>query len=168
MSYQYAEYLHDHRTNFGRALDWMKEHEIIPYELEFAPASEHDLSKNSTEEYKPYDDYFYGNKSRRVVEAFKYAWLHHIHNNPHHWQYWVLQNDDEPEEILEMPEKYVYEMIADWWSFSWKSKNLYEIFVWYDDHKGMKLHPNTRKLVEDTLQKIREILNQETEELKED
>lgn len=164
MSYLYDEYLHDHIDCVKKAIAWMIDHEIIPGYIDANEMNLHDLSKFDGEEYGAYDDYFYGNKSNAVVNAFNYAWLHHIHNNPHHWQYWVLINDDKPEEALEIPERYVYEMIADWWSFSWKSKNLYEIFDWYEKHKGMKLHPKTRKLVEDTLQKIKDILDEENKE----
>lgn len=32
--------------------------------------------------------------SYEVVENFNRAWLLHIHRNPHHWQHWVLINDD--------------------------------------------------------------------------
>ena len=122
---------------------------------------EHDLSKYSAEEYQAYDDYFYGKKNKETERAFNYAWLSHIHHNPHHWQYWVLKHDDEPEEALEMPEQYVIEMICDWWSFSFKTGNLYEIFDWYEKHKGMVLHEKTRKLVEDTLNKIKKVLDAE-------
>ena len=52
-------------------------------------------------------------------------------------------------------------MIADWWSFSHKTGNLREIFDWYEKHKGMVLHPNTRKLVESILDKIKKILDNE-------
>ena len=38
----------------------------------------------------------------------------------------------ELETILEMPYDYIIEMICDWWSFSWQSGNLYEIFKWYE------------------------------------
>ena len=164
MSYLYDEYLHDHIKGVKDALAWMMEHKIVPIDvITLVDIQDHDLSKYSSEEYKAYDDYFYGNKSSKVVEAFNYAWLHHIHNNPHHWQYWVLKHDDEPEEVLEMPERYVYEMVADWWSFSWKSKNLYSIFDWYEKHKGMVLHENTRKLVENTLEKIKKELDKTKE-----
>ena len=74
----------------------------------------HDMSKFQLKEYDAYDKYFYSNRTKEVEKAFNYAWLHHIHANPHHWQYWVLKHDDEPEEALEMPVEYVYEMIADW------------------------------------------------------
>lgn len=160
MSYLYDEYLYDHRKGVQDAYYWLVDKGIISPAIE-VKLDYHDFSKNSPEEYKAYDDYFYGNKSSKVVEAFNYAWLHHIHHNPHHWQYWVLQHDDEPEEVLEMPENYVYEMICDWWSFSFKNKDLYSIFDWYEKHKGMKLHSKTRKLVEETLQKIRDILDEE-------
>lgn len=158
MSYLYDEYLHDHVSGVRKAYLWLLDHGIIPgtSDLLIEDIEEHDLSKRSDTEYDAYDKYFYGgNKSFKVVRDFNYAWLHHIHRNPHHWQYWVLQHDDEPEEILEMPEKYVYEMICDWWSFSWKSGNLEEIFDWYEKHKSMKLHEKTRKLVEDILAKMK-------------
>ena len=118
------------------------------------------MSKYSFFEYDAYDNYFYGTRTEKVESDFNYAWLHHIHNNPHHWQYWVLKHDDEPEEALEMPIQYVYEMICDWWAFSFKKGDLKEIFGWYDKHKGMVLHPNTRKLVEDILDKIKKILEE--------
>lgn len=164
MSYKYDEYLYDHRMGVKRAYEWLVEHDIILPALSDTEITAHDLSKEGLEEYKAYDDYFYGNKSHAVVEAFNYAWLHHIHNNPHHWQYWILQHDDEPEEILEMPYKYIVEMICDWWSFSFKAGNLYEIFDWYEKHKGMKLAPKTRKTVEDILDKIKTELDKENKE----
>lgn len=85
----------------------------------------------------------------------------HIHRNPHHWQHWVLINDD-PEEgeiLLEMPYCYILEMICDWWSFSWEKRSLFEIFLWYDEHRDyIKLHSNTRKIVEGILNRMRERL----------
>ena len=167
MSYLYDEYLRDHIANVKKAYDWLCEHfpdiEKKMTDTYILDWSLHDQSKYSEEEYDAYDKYFYGgNKSSSVVNNFNYAWLHHIHNNPHHWQYWVLQNDDEPEEILEMPYRYVIEMICDWWSFSFKQKNLNEIFDWYEKHKNMKLHPKTRKVVEDILERIKGELENET------
>jgi hypothetical protein len=131
-------------------------------------AEVHDNSKMSIEEYKSYDAYFYGNnRSHAVVNAFNLAWLHHIHNNPHHWQHWILVNDDEDAGTiaLEMPLEYVYEMIADWWSFSWKNDNLMEIFDWYDKHKGrMILHKKTKEIVERILNAIKEKVKSEEPE----
>lgn len=113
------------------------------------------------EEYRAYDAYFYGNKSAKVVEEFKKAWLLHIHRNPHHWQHWVL-NCDEPDEgeiCLDMPYQYIIEMICDWWSFGFASDDLPEIFDWYDAHQDyIKLSSETRKTVEDIMWAIREKL----------
>lgn len=162
MSYKYDSYLSEHIQNVKNGYDWLLQH--FPEIDEKMNGNQwifgvHDASKYETEEYEAYDKYFYGgNKSYKVVKDFKLAWLHHIHNNPHHWQYWILQHDDEPEEILEMPYCYVIEMICDWWSFSWKENKLDEILKWYEKHKDMKLHPNTRKLVEDILSKIENII----------
>lgn len=165
MSVAYDEYLTTHIENVKRGIDWLYEH--IPYVRSLVPdridvmnlGIIHDNSKYEPAEYAAYDDYFYGEKSAEVRKAFEYAWLHHIHRNPHHWQYWVLIHDDEPMEALEMPETYVIEMIADWWSFSWKNNNLFEIFDWYEKHsKGMILHPKTRELIEKILSLMEEEL----------
>ena len=128
----------------------------------------HDDTKYMEEEFMPYANYFYGKKTPEVEKAFDYAWNHHQKCNPHHWQYWVLINDD-PEEgeiVLDMPLNYIIEMICDWWAFSWSKGNLYEIFSWYDKHKThMKLSENTRKAVEDILNQIHAKLD-ETEDQK--
>lgn len=174
MSKEYDAYLSDHIYNVHRAWNWLEEHGIIPPHMSYEGMKlflNHDESKQDDEEYDAYDDYFYGKDGKdeddiAVIDmAFKYAWLHHIHHNPHHWQYWVLINDDEGTVALEMPEGYVFEMIADWWSFSWKSGNLKEIFDWYDNHKEkMILHEKTRTLVERVLKAIKDILNEENVE----
>ena len=57
-----------------------------------------------------------------------------------------------------MPFEYIIEMICDWWSFSWKSGNMTEIFDWYEKHKDMKLNPETRKTVKDILAKMKQKL----------
>lgn len=162
MSWDYNNYLKEHIENVQKGFRWMQEHlpSLILDEFDYSNILyHHDNSKRQPKEYKAYDAFFYGrNKSFQVVQDFNYAWLHHIHHNPHHWQYWVLINDD-PEEgtiALEMPYEYVVEMICDWWSFSWKTGNLYEIFDWYDQHRDrMILADNTKKLVERFLEEIK-------------
>ena len=164
MSDQYNRYLDQHRRNVRRGGEWLVDNlpelfdEVDVHALK-TQILNHDASKNSPEEYDAYDRYFYGgNKSFRVVQDFRKAWLHHIHENPHHWQYWVL-NNDEPEEgevVLEMDYIYIIEMICDWWAFSWQKGDLSEIFSWYDKHQNyIKLGPNTRKAVEDILWTLR-------------
>lgn len=167
MSLDYNQYLKEHIDGVSNGLHWLADNlpnidqAAMDKALNYNNIFKHDASKVSPEEYDAYDDYFYGNQTAKVKEAFDYAWLHHIHNNPHHWQYWVLINDDASEgtRALEMPLEYVYEMIADWWSFSWKKGNLMEIFDWYDDHKKRIIfHKNTKKVVEEILDGIRNVL----------
>lgn len=161
MSKEYDSYLKEHITNVNNAYKWLIDHFGKDYDVGLTHnIIDHDKSKYTSEEYGPYDDYFYGKKTPEVNEAFNKAWLHHIHNNPHHWQYWVLIEDD-PELpggflCIEMPIQYIFEMIADWWSFSWKQNNLHEIFDWYEKHrKTIRLNSKSRQIVEDILDRIR-------------
>lgn len=173
MSFEYDRYLERHRASVSRGLSWIASNlpKLLPndgtnYEWQFLL---HDKSKIDVEEYEAYDKYFYGNnRSFAVVQEFNRAWLHHIHCNPHHWQHWVLINDDpdEGEICIEMPDNYILEMICDWWSFSWSKGNAEEIFDWYEEHRDyIKLHKNTRKKVEDILDLIGEKLSEGSAEL---
>lgn len=169
MSYQYEQYLVKHKENVKRGFEWLRDNlpdlvDGIP-NLEWQTGFAHDQSKSEPDEYEAYDAYFYGgNRSYAVVQEYQKAWLLHIHRNPHHWQHWILINDDpnEGEIVLEMPMNYILEMICDWWAFSWAKGDLTEIFKWYDEHKAyMRLHTNTRKQVENILDKIAEKLAEE-------
>lgn len=164
MSAQYDLYLWLHKYNVQRGFEWIQQNlpELLVNGIEWQTEFAHDASKNEPDEYDAYDAYYYGgNRSYQVVRDYKVAWLLHIHRNPHHWQYWVLINDDpkEGEIILDMPYNYILEMVCDWWAFSWKTGNLSEIFKWYDLHKDyMKLSRKTRTTVEQILLKIKQKL----------
>ena len=166
MSVQYDNYLTEHKENVAKGFRWLQENipEVIEDGFEWQICFNHDASKTDPEEYDAYDAYFYGNnRSYSVVQNFKKAWLRHIHNNPHHWQHWILIND-EPKEgmvVIDMPYIYVVEMICDWWSFSWTKGDLNEIFGWYEDRKDyMKLSANTRISVEYILGKMKDKLKE--------
>lgn len=166
MSVQYDNYLTEHKENVAKGFRWLKENipEVIEDGLEWQICFNHDASKTDPEEYDAYDAYFYGNnRSYSVVQNFKKAWLRHIHNNPHHWQHWILIND-EPKEgmvVIDIPYIYVVEMICDWWAFSWTKGDLNEIFRWYEDRKDyMKLSANTRISVEYILGKMKDKLEE--------
>jgi hypothetical protein len=172
MSIEYDQYLKEHINNVEKAFNWLRDNIDIPelrYSFNWVHTELHDESKYSTEEYTAYDEYFYGsNPSYSVKQKFNKAWLHHIHNNPHHWQYWVLLEDDPSNGndyvCIEMPYEYVIEMICDWWAFSFKAGNLKEIFSWYEKHEPtMKLHPHTKTLVEKILRAIKETLDRQEE-----
>lgn len=174
MSYEYDVYLQKHKENVYQGFKWMQENIPNVLQLEPTPTSRcfedlewqikinHDSSKTHMDEYNAYDAYFYGgNRSYEVVQKFNKAWNNHIHKNEHHWQHWVLINDDPGEGTitLEMPHNYIIEMICDWWSFSWSQDKLEEIFNWYHEHKDyIMLHPKTRKEVENILKTMAEKL----------
>lgn len=172
MSKQYDDYILEHKKGLRKALGWMMVHlpEVLGDDVNRLRANIyiHDESKYFNEEYDAYDKYFYGGeKTPEVENEFNRAWLHHIHNNPHHWQHWVLINDDPKlgEIVLEMEHVYIIEMICDWWSFSWIKEDLYEIFKWWNEHKDhIKLGVETRKTVIDILDKIKEKLDEMGEE----
>lgn len=168
MSQEYSEYIVNHKNNVKNGFEWLKKYLPDIFDEDLLSDTEanilhHDDSKTSADEYDAYDAYFYGgNRSFEVVENFNRAWLLHIHRNPHHWQYWILRNDDpdQGEILIDMPDCYIIEMICDWWSFSWKQENLYEIFKWYEERKDyIKLSSYTRKKVEDILNKMHIVLD---------
>ena len=172
MSAEYDNYLKEHIDAVMRAASWMVFHLDAAFSLSNTDIGDfilnvrrHDRSKYLSIEYVPYDAYFYGKKD---VEAFNKAWLHHIHLNPHHWQHWVLVHDDGAvgsdgkAEPIEMPKVHALEMVADWWSFSWRSGKLDEVFGWYEEHKdGIILHPSTRAYVESVLAEIRQRIEED-------
>lgn len=118
----------------------------------------HDWSKFLPCEWFPYARNFYNpNGSKRIdadyeAKAFKFAWLHHQKLNPHHWQYWVLNNDSGKTEALEMPEAYAREMVADWIGAGRAITGRVETRSWYERNKEhMTLHPATRSFIEGLL-----------------
>lgn len=173
MSKQYDEYLAAHRDNVKKAYEWLKDnlHTMIFCDISESNMdiiiNNHDLSKYEPEEYIRYDNYFYGlnfyglnidhkKEEEKIKNEFNYAWLLHIHSNPHHWQHWVLINDNNNPKPVDMPSEYIIEMICDWWSFSWFRNDLYEIFNFYEaNKKTMILSDNTRESVEGILEAIR-------------
>ena len=181
---EYNEYLTTHINNVKRGYEWLKENlpevvsednciqEVTYYGTLEEIINKHDHSKynklpDANEyydlkcEYDAYADYFYGEKTEEVKTTFELAWLAHIHANPHHWQHWMLQNDEDGLKLLDMPYVFIIEMICDWWSFSWKSNNLYVIFDWYDKHKeGILLSDKTREVVQNILEKIKTKLDE--------
>lgn len=129
----------------------------------------HDWSKFLPDEFIPYSNFFYGEKAvpRRDStgyykptdtgdEAFDFAWLLHQKRNKHHWQWWVLPEDDGGLKVLPIPQKYLTEMVCDWIGagkaqghFSPPSDPYLETRNWYGANKNkMKLEEKTRRTVE--------------------
>lgn len=133
----------------------------------------HDWSKFLPDEFFPYADYFYNKKKQEsegldaiglfglaelapygfyIKDKFNYAWLKHQRRNPHHWQYWFLIQDNDPNFALPIPEKYVREMVADWAGAGRAITGKWEVGKWYEVNKNkIDLHPDTRVVVEKLL-----------------
>jgi len=45
---------------------------------------------------------------------FDFAWLLHQKRNKHHWQWWILPEDNGGTKVLEIDEVYIREMYCDW------------------------------------------------------
>lgn len=107
----------------------------------------HDWTKFLPSEFFPYLRKFYGPVGTDWAR-YDHAWNYHQKRNKHHWQYWVLIYDNGRMEPLEMPDKYVREMVADWAGAGKAKTGKWDLVDWYYGHCSMKLHPNTRKKVE--------------------
>lgn len=89
----------------------------------------HDLNKFRPLNFLYYARYFYlkNGKGKFVRDTsgyydasqtgdsdFDLAWHYHQRTNKHHWQYWTMARDDGTFRCLNMPYKYVKEMLCDW------------------------------------------------------
>lgn len=123
----------------------------------------HDMSKFRLDEFIPYAKYFYGEhgirfnggffwehkRNEEIKKQFDYAWLLHQKRNQHHWQWWLLSEDDGGTKILEMSLKYKIEMLCDWRGAGMAINGKDNIREWYEKNKGnMNLHKFTRTWVE--------------------
>ncbi len=91
---------------------------------------------------------------REVQGAFELAWLKHQHRNPHHWQYWVLENDDGNTVLIPMPKRYWLEMVCDWYGAGWAitgKGGWNETQGWFEKQTSQKFHPDTRGVVTEFL-----------------
>ena len=128
----------------------------------------HDLSKFRPSEFFPYAKFFFDKKGRRkkIVrdetgyykptdtgdKNFDFAWFLHQKRNKHHWQYWTMPEDIEGLKILEMPDKYRKEMVADWNGAGKALTGKIETENWYNKNKHkLQLHPKTIEWVENKI-----------------
>ena len=116
----------------------------------------HDWSKFSPDEWFPYAEFFYGSEPLRTLSAeldsrFDFAWLLHQKRNRHHWQFWLLPEDDGGVKVLPIREPYLTEMLCDW-KGTGKAQGKPETLNWYlANRANIQLHPTTRREVEHRL-----------------
>ncbi len=120
----------------------------------------HDWSKFTIGEWWPYVHFFYVRPPTPSATGYMHkpgqdmpfdvAWNHHQKVNKHHWQFWVLiQDNDEPKmRALPMPDKYVREMVADWMGAG-MAQGKPDTGAWYKQNRGkIIMHVQTRRRVE--------------------
>lgn len=115
----------------------------------------HDDSKWSEAEFPGYAQHFQGGGA---PDMFSEAWLHHIHFNPHHWQHWIFPDNYTPKHsnvengIVEMPEHYALEMVADWMGAKRAYTGSWDMSDWLMKNISMvKVHSATAKYLKDIL-----------------
>lgn len=122
-------------------------------------AKYHDASKGTNSEFLHYARQFKGPKDD--PDGFAGAWLHHIHNNPHHWQHWIFPDKFSPagsnvvEGVCIMPEEYCMEMIADWLGSSKTYTGSWDMTTWLlANFNKVILHEKSREFIADELSQI--------------
>lgn len=157
--WRYFKYLLRHK--------WYVALECFRYRLYFH-AFTHDLSKFRPSEWFPYANYFYGeypkwdevkhshlgyswwNTEEGVSYRFDAAWLEHQHRNKHHWQHWVLREDEGQIKLIPMPVRMIKQMTCDWIGASKAIRGRDASPVeWYEKvKKDMLLHESSRRYFE--------------------
>lgn len=116
----------------------------------------HDFSKYSIYEFPHYARQFKGPKND--PDGFAYAWLHHIHQNEHHWQHWIFSDGFTPKNsrvengVIQMPTNYVVEMVADWMGASKAYTGSWDMTDWLlANLSKIKIHSQTAAYLERVL-----------------
>jgi hypothetical protein len=107
----------------------------------------HDNSKFSDEEFPAYARHFHGGGD---PDGFARAWLHHMNHNPHHWQHWMFpdgftpKGSDVENGVVEMPQNYALEMVADWMGASMAYTGSWDMTEWLKKNMPkIKVHSKT-------------------------
>lgn len=120
----------------------------------------HDASKFTEAEFPHYARQFHGDKGDPA--GFAKAWLHHVHHNDHHWQYWLFGAGFSPYDggvehsgALPMPEVCIREMVADWMGAEMAYRNSWDMTKWLNRNldfgdlatSRIRLHSDTASIL---------------------
>jgi len=165
--FQYLIYLFRHK--------WFVFWACIEFGVPLWRAVIHDWSKLTPAEFLPYAQNWFWTKEQKndetiregglvgnIYEAIPFGKLisdrytvalnHHFHNNPHHWDYWVVHKVGEKPWGLPMPETYVREMLADWKGAGLAKNDKNDVVAWYKKNgRGFIIRDETRILIEKLL-----------------
>lgn len=172
---QYLEYIKEHKENVTKAfqvygtliIDLLYDDNInkqLTWERLYEKIRDgHDNSKYENEEFESYRRKFFPRDGEKPISDYEFnkAWLHHIHNNPHHPEYWIYQDYEELKSkgkaqifYYPMDNDAIIEMLCDWIAMSYKFNN--KVYDWYkESNKGDILNEDTRFIVEEILKAIK-------------
>lgn len=160
---EYEAYLKEHYKNVRKGYFWIKR--SVPEILDMMPDYDfdflflvHDDTKTIPWEYEGYYRWIFSKKKTKEIEKqYRLAQMEHHHNNPHHWQHWLVYDLDKGIIANEIPYQYLVEMVCNWWSYSWADDDLFSIFDYYKKNKKkMILHDKSRKKLEWILRTLEE------------
>ena len=129
----------------------------------------HDWSKFLPSEFIPYAQYFYNpdGSPKQIRDetgyykpidtgdpAFDFAWLLHQKRNKHHWQWWVVTENNGGIRVFPILEKYCLEMVADWIGAG-RAQGTPDIVKWYIENRDkMIFYTSTREWIENELRRL--------------
>lgn len=194
---EYRQYIENHRANVRKAYDKIVKNFAMKY---LSPNSVEILDRNIQQHDEDKDIDFIFNayrkdhfpvdeeEKRSAEEEYKIAWDYHKKVNPHHWQFFLDENDEEftqPEISKEEEEIYklaYLEMLADWLSFGFKKaqeengtieklrtgEDSLEFEQWYNKNKDeIKIHPQLQDWLNNIIQEVIKYLKENKEILSE-
>lgn len=126
----------------------------------------HDLSKFSPTEFIPGVKHFTGkcspNDLEREEKGYSSAWLHHKGRNRHHWEYWRDVKKGVGYQPVEMPLRYVAEMLCDriaacrvYHGSDYKQGDAYDYFI-KSKVAPKEMHPKTAQKLAEWLEMVRD------------
>ena len=91
----------------------------------------------------------------KQAAAFKRAWLHH-QRQPHHWQAWISIGDGGNLAPLPIPDRFVREMVADWYGAGLAISGTKDLAKWYEaNREKIVLEETARARVEGLIARMR-------------
>ena len=151
----YIASIKEHKENLYKGYRWFQAN--LPEVIDnlspgfAARLRAHDNSKSSDAEFEPYVDKFI--RGKKNADGYEDALDHHFKYNKHHPQWWNGKDMDYDS---------VFEMILDWWSFSWRDNDLSGIFAYYENKAkndpNKNISDNTKEIIEDILDKMKKKL----------
>lgn len=121
----------------------------------------HDVSKFLPSEFFSYAKTYYNDKGISEYtpnDDIYIAWNAHQKRNKHHWQYYVLLDENHVILPLDIPDKYLNEMVADMLAFSIDNPKAKSALDYYNSSKErMFLSRKSTHHLEDLLEKMSKI-----------